>query len=375
MQGVVKSVSYQGAPSNIINSYNNFAAEQFLLNQVAPFYNVGAFGYLSCMKIAFFSTKSYDRQFFDHYVTAHEIIYFEAQLNQQTANLAAGCSVVCVFVNDKLNAAVISELKKMGVRLIALRCAGFNNVDLGAAKEHDIAIVRVPAYSPYAVAEHAMALILTLNRKTHKAYNRVREGNFSLERLTGFDLHGKTFGVIGTGKIGQVFCDIALGFGCKVLAFDMVAHAPTVAKGVEYLPLIDLFKTADIISLHCPLNEQTRHLVNEQTIAMMKEGVMLINTSRGALINTPAAINGLKTGRIGYLGLDVYEQEEKLFFNDLSENIIQDDDIMRLLSFPNVLITSHQGFFTEEALTQIAKVTMANVAAFEAGQTMDNRVL
>ncbi len=327
------------------------------------------------MKIAFFSTKLYDREFFDRYVTEHEIIYFEARLNHQTVNLAAGCTAICVFVNDKLSANVIKELKKEGVKLIALRCAGFNNVDLAAAKEQGITVVRVPAYSPYAVAEHALALILTLNRKTHKAYNRVREGNFSLERLTGFDLHGKTVGVIGTGKIGQIFCDILLGFGCRVLAFDLVAHQPTVAKGIEYLPLIDIFGQADIISLHCPLNEQTRHIINEQTIAMMKEGVMLINTSRGALINTGAAITGLKTGRIGYLGLDVYEQEEKLFFNDLSENIIQDDDIMRLLSFPNVLITSHQGFFTEEALTQIAKITMANVDDFASGKSPVNIVV
>ncbi len=327
------------------------------------------------MKIAFFSTKSYDRDFFDRYVTTHEIIYFDAQLNQQTVNLAAGCTAVCVFVNDKLSAHVISELKKAGVQLIALRCAGFNNVDLAAAKENGISVVRVPAYSPYAVAEHAVALILTLNRKTHKAYNRVREGNFSLERLTGFDLHGKTVGVTGTGKIGQVFCDIMLGFGCRVLAFDLVAHQPTADKGVEYLPLIEILQQADIFSLHCPLNEQTRHIINEQTISMMKEGVMLINTSRGALIDTTAAIGGLKSGRIGYLGLDVYEQEEKLFFNDLSENIIQDDDIMRLLSFPNVLITSHQGFFTEEALTQIARATMANVDDFAAGNTLKNGVV
>jgi D-lactate dehydrogenase len=327
------------------------------------------------MKIAFFSTKSYDRQFFDHYVSTHEIIYFEARLNKQTASLAAGCNAVCVFVNDKLSRNTILELKRIGIQLIALRSAGFNNVDLAAAKENNMAVVRVPAYSPYAVAEHAVALMLTLNRKTHKAYNRVREGNFSLERLTGFDLHGKTVGVIGTGKIGQVFSDIMLGFGCKVLAFDLVAHQPTAAKGVEYLPLIDIFEQADIISLHCPLNEQTKHIINEQTIGMMKEGVMILNTSRGALIDTTAAINGLKSGRIGYLGLDVYEQEEKLFFNDLSENIIQDDEILRLLSFPNVLITSHQGFFTEEALTQIAQVTLENIDAFEAGKTLKNSVL
>lgn len=327
------------------------------------------------MKIAFFSTKSYDREFFDRYVCTHELVYFEAQLNEQTVNLSTGCNAVCVFVNDKLNETVIAELKKMGVQLIALRCAGFNNVSIDAAKSCGISVVRVPAYSPYAVAEHAVALILTLNRKTHKAYNRVREGNFSLDRLTGFDLYGKTVGVIGTGKIGQVFCNIMLGFGCKVLAFDLIENKPTAVKGVEYLPLIDLLQQSDIISLHCPLNEQTKHLINEHTISLMKEGVMLINTSRGALVETQDAINALKTGRIGYLGLDVYEQEEKLFFNDLSENVIQDDIIMRLLSFPNVLITSHQGFFTEEALSQIAQITLGNVNDFEAGVALKNLVV
>jgi len=327
------------------------------------------------MKIAFFSTKSYDREFFDHYVTTHEIIYFEARLDKQTASLAAGCNAVCVFVNDKLSRNTIIELKKTGIQLIALRSAGFNNVDLAAAKENGIPVVRVPAYSPFAVAEHAVALMLTLNRKTHKAYNRVREGNFSLERLTGFDLHGKTVGVIGTGKIGQIFCDIMMGFGCNVLAFDLIVHQPTVAKGVTYLPLVDIFEQADIISLHCPLNEQTKYIINEKTIEMMKKGVMLINTSRGALIDTSAAIHGLKSGRIGYLGLDVYEQEEKLFFKDLSENIIQDDEILRLLSFPNVLITSHQGFFTEEALTQIAQITLKNIDDFESGKELKNQVV
>ena len=327
------------------------------------------------MKIAFFSTKIYDREFFDRYITTHEIIYFEAPLNEQTVNLAAGCKAICVFVNDKITATVIKALKSIGVELIALRCAGFNNVDIVAAEADGITIVRVPEYSPYAVAEHAVALILTLNRKTHKAYNRVREGNFSLDRLTGFDLHNKTIGVIGTGKIGQIFCRIMLGFGCKVLAFDVVANRQLEAAGVEYLPLIDILGAADIISLHCPLTEQTQHLINAQTIAMMKEGVMLINTSRGALVNTAAAIDGLKNRRIGYLGLDVYEQEETLFFNDLSENIIDDEDIMRLLSFPNVLITSHQGFFTEEALAEIARVTLSNVDEFEAGNKLKNKVV
>ena len=327
------------------------------------------------MKIAFFSTKSYDREFFDRYVSTHEIIYFEAPLNAQTVTLAAGCEGICAFVNDNLNTAVLSALKKQGIQLVALRCAGFNNVNLESAKENGITVLRVPAYSPYAVAEHALALILTLNRKTHKAYNRVREGNFSLDRLTGFDLHGKTVGVIGTGKIGEVFCVIMQGLGCNVLAFDLIANPTLVAKAVNYLPLIDLLEQSDIISLHCPLTEQTRYIINEHSISMMKEGVMLINTSRGALINTSDAIDGLKAGKIGYLGLDVYEQEEKLFFNDLSENIIQDDIIMRLMSFPNVLVTAHQGFFTEEALSQIAQVTLTNIDAFVAGAVLENKVV
>jgi D-lactate dehydrogenase len=327
------------------------------------------------MKIAFFSTKLYDKTYFNRYVTTHEIIYFDAQLNEQTVNLATGCQAVCVFVNDQLNTSVITSLKTLGIQLIALRCAGFNNVKLSVAKELGIMVVRVPAYSPHAVAEHALALILTLNRKTHKAYNRVRDGNFSLERLTGFDLFGKTVGVIGTGKIGQIFCNIMLGLGCKVVAFDLMANKELMEKGVEYLPIMDILEQADIISLHCPLTEQTKHLINEHTISLMKEGAMLINTSRGGLINTSDAINGLKTGKIGYLGLDVYEQEETLFFNDLSENIIQDDIIMRLLSFPNVLITAHQGFLTEEALSQIAQITLSNIDEFALGITLKNKVV
>ncbi|MBI3882943.1 MAG: 2-hydroxyacid dehydrogenase [Sphingobacteriales bacterium] len=303
------------------------------------------------------------------------MIYFEAPLNEQTVNLTKGFNAICVFVNDKLTAPVIKELAQNGIGLIALRCAGFNNVALEAAKANGITVVRVPAYSPHAVAEHAVALMLTLNRKTHKAYNRVKEGNFSLDRLIGFDLYSKTVGVIGTGKIGQAFCDIMLGFKCKVLAFDVVANKQMEEKGVEYVSLIELLQQSDVISLHCPLNEQTKHMINAGTIALMKKGVMLINTSRGGLMDASAAIDALKTAHIGYLGLDVYEQEETLFFNDLSENIIQDELIVRLLSFPNVLITAHQGFFTEEAMTQIAQITLGNVSDFEHKKVLNNKVI
>lgn len=327
------------------------------------------------MKIAFFSTQSYDRTYFNQYNTGHELAFFEAPLNEQTVNLATGFTAICAFVNDVLSATVIEKLSAQGVQLIALRCAGYNNVDLAAAKAHQIPVVRVPAYSPFAVAEHAVAMILTLNRKTHKAYNRVREGNFSLERLTGFDLHGKTVGVIGTGKIGQVFAAIMQGFGCRVLAFDLIANRDMEAKGVEYLPLVKLLPQCDIISLHCPLNEQTNHIINAQTLSMMKHGVMLINTSRGALIDTQAAIEALKTGRLGYLGIDVYEQEEKLFFHNLQDEIIHDDVIMRLMSFPTVLVTAHQGFFTDEALTQIAQTTLHSISDFEQGKALVNRLV
>lgn len=326
------------------------------------------------MKIAFFSTQSYDRNYFNRYNTGHELVFFEAPLNEQTVNLATGFTAICAFVNDQLNAAVIGQLAAQGIQLIALRCAGYNNVDLAAAKAHNIPVVRVPAYSPYAVAEHAVALILTLNRKTHKAYNRVREGNFSLERLTGFDLHGKTVGVIGTGKIGQVFAGIMQGFGCRVLAFDIIASKDMEAQGVEYLPLVKLLPQCDIISLHCPLNDQTKHIINTLTLNMMKDGAMLINTSRGALIDTQAAIEALKTGKLGYLGIDVYEQEEKLFFHNLQDEIIHDDTIMRLMSFPNVLVTAHQGFFTDEALTQIAQTTIQSINDFGQGKSLPNKI-
>ena len=326
------------------------------------------------MKIAFFSTQPYDKEYFERYNRQHVITFFDAQLNEQTVNLAKGSDAVCAFVNDKLNASVIKVLAETGIKIIAQRCAGFNNVDIAAAKENNIAVVRVPAYSPHAVAEHALALIMTLNRKTHKAYNRVREGNFSLDRLTGFDVYGKTIGIIGTGKIGQCFAHIMQGMGCQVMAFDIIANKDLEAAGVQYLPLKDVLQQSDIISLHCPLTEQTKYIINHDTLDMIKNGAMLINTSRGALIDTKAVINALKKGKLGYLGIDVYEQEEKLFFHDLSENIIEDDVIMRLSSFPNVLITSHQGFLTDEALTQIALITLQNVSDFEQGKKLENAI-
>ncbi len=328
------------------------------------------------MKVAFFSAKSYDREFFDPFngKDGLNITFYDTTLNAETTNLSENSEVVCAFVNDQLNTKVIKQLAQNGVKLIALRSAGFNHVDMKAAAEHNIPVVRVPAYSPSAVAEHAVALILTLNRKTHKAYNRIRESNFSLERLTGFNLNGKVVGVIGTGKIGVAFCKIMLGFGCKVLAYDPYPNEELKTIGVEYTECFHLMSQSDIISLHTPLTPETKHLINKKSIAGMKDGVMIINTSRGALINTKDAIKGLKKKKIGYLGIDVYEQEEGLFFNDLSENIIQDEVIMRLMSFPNVLITAHQAFFTREALEQIAKVTIGNILDFKNNLSLKNEV-
>ena len=326
------------------------------------------------MIVSFFSTQSYDKEFFNRFNNRHDIRYFEASLTELTAKLAYGSQAVCVFVNDKITEGVIHQLVENGVKLIVLRSAGYNNVDLPAAKAHGLTCVRVPAYSPHAVAEHAVALILTLNRKTHKAYNRVREGNFSLERLIGFDVYGKTVGVIGTGKIGETFCRIIKGFGCQVVAYDVFENKALMTEGVSYLPLTELLAQSDIVSLHCPLNDQTHHLINANTLSLMKHGAMLINTGRGGLVDTPAVIESLKSGRLGYLGIDVYEQEDKLFFRDFSESIIQDDVIMRLMSFPNVLITAHQAFFTEEALSQIATITLQNISDFEDGKTLANKL-
>ncbi|MBL7743704.1 MAG: 2-hydroxyacid dehydrogenase [Chitinophagaceae bacterium] len=329
------------------------------------------------MKIAFFSTKSYDRDTFDRLNSngQHELTYFDSSLNSRTFPLAKGYDAVCIFVNDRVKKKeTVDGLASVGVRLIALRCAGFNNVDLEGLAKNNIKVVRVPAYSPEAVAEHAVALIMTLNRKTHKAYNRVRENNFSLEKLTGFTIHGKTVGVIGTGKIGQAFIRIMQGFGCKVIAYDKYPLEELKKAGVEYVSLDELLPQSDIISLHCPLLPETHHLMSNDAFAKMKKGAMLINTSRGAVIDTQAAIEALKNGQLGYLGIDVYEQEEKLFFKDLSDSIIPDDTIARLTTFPNVLITAHQGFFTKEALEQIATVTLNNISDFEKGKKLENEV-
>ena len=327
------------------------------------------------MRIAVFSTKPYDRTFLDqaNQVHQHQLVYLDARLTVETAALASGFSGVCVFVNDKLDREVLQLLHANGTRLIALRSAGFNNVDLPEAERLDMTVVRVPAYSPHAVAEHAVALILSLNRMTFRAYNRVREGNFSLDGLLGFDLYGKTVGVIGTGKIGLIFAEIMRGFGCRVLAHDPFPSADAKAF-VTYVPLEQLFEEADIISLHCPLTPETHHLIDDAAIAQMKQGVMLVNTGRGRVVDTRAVIDGLKSGKIGRLGLDVYEEEENLFFQDLSQRVISDDQFMRLTTFPNVLITGHQAFFTAEALTNIAETTMANISAFEQGSGTLHRV-
>ncbi|MCA9839567.1 MAG: 2-hydroxyacid dehydrogenase [Trueperaceae bacterium] len=318
------------------------------------------------MKLAIFSTKPYDRRFFSEVNTnhKHQLSFFEARLSLETVSLAEGFEGVCAFVNDSLGAEVLEHLAKGGTRLIALRSAGFNHVDLEKAHALGLTVVRVPAYSPHAVAEHALALMLALNRKIHRAFNRVREANFALDGLMGFDVHGKTIGVIGTGKIGQSFIQLASGFGGKVIAYDPY---PNDTLAVTYVSLEKLFQESAIISLHCPLTPETHHLINQASLAQMQDGVMLINTSRGALVDTGAVIEALKSGKIGHLGLDVYEEEGDLFFEDLSNKVIQDDVFTRLLTFPNVIITGHQGFFTQEALHNIAETTLTNVTAFEGG--------
>jgi len=314
------------------------------------------------IKVAFYDTREYDKQSFEQYGGLHgmQFRFLEAKLNEDTAALAKGCDAVCVFVNDTVNAAVIEKLYEYGVKMIALRCAGYNNVDVQAAfgKIH---VVHVPAYSPYAVAEHTMALLLTSVRRIHKAYNRTRDFNFSLNGLTGFDLHGKTAGVIGTGKIGRIFIDICRGFGMRVIAYD---RFPAGDSSIEYVPLNELFARSDIISLHCPLTEETRYMISQDAIAKMKKGVVIVNTSRGGLIDAEALLEGIKARKIGAACLDVYEEEADVFFEDRSGHILNDDLLARLISMPNVIVTSHQAFLTEEALNNIAETTVDNILSY-----------
>jgi D-lactate dehydrogenase len=322
------------------------------------------------MRIAVFSSKIYDRETLSaaNAEHGHELVFLEPHLDAATVALARGFPAVCVFVNDRLTAATLHDLAGHGTRLIALRCAGFNNVDVEAADQLGVVVARVPAYSPYAVAEHAVCLMLALNRNIHRAYARVREGNFSLQGLLGFDMHGRTAGIVGTGRVGAAVTRILTGFGCRVLAHDPFPNQECRALGAQYVFLEQLWEESDIVSLHCPLTPQTHRLVDTAALRRMKRGVMLINTGRGALIDTSAVIEAIKTGQIGHLGLDVYEEEADLFFEDLSDRVIQDDLFMRLLTFPNVIITGHQAFFTAEALHNIAATTLANVSAFENGE-------
>jgi D-lactate dehydrogenase len=318
------------------------------------------------MKVTIFSSKPYDRQFLDVANNdKHELRYLDCRLSVATAALAKGSAAVCLFASDEANATTIMAFAHMGIRLIALRSAGFNNVDLAAATAHGITVARVPAYSPHAVAEHTFALILSLVRKIPRAYNRVREGNFSLEGLMGFDLAGKTLGIIGAGNIGSVVAQIAHGFGCEILVSDPVRRADVEALGGRYVPLETLLDRSDIVTLHCPLNDSSRHLIDASALERMKPAALLINTSRGAVVDTHAVIGALKRQRLGGLAIDVYEEEDRLFFEDRSEQPILDDQFARLLTFPNVLVTGHQGFFTFEALTNIAATTIANLDSFE----------
>lgn len=320
------------------------------------------------IEVAVYDTKPYDREFLTAASKKIRWNFHEFRLSAETALAAAGAQAVCVFVNDRVDAACVSKLADHSVKLIALRCAGFNNVDLKAAKARNIPVVRVPAYSPHAVAEHAVALLLTLSRRTHRAYNRVRELNFSLNGLVGANVHGKTVGVVGTGKIGRIAAQIFRGFGATVLAYDPMA-SPDWAKqhGIRYVELPELLAASDIVSLHLPLLPETKHLINTKTLAQMKRGVILLNTSRGKLIETKALIQALKSGHVGGVAMDVYEEEEGIFFEDLSGQVLQDDQLSRLLTFPNVLITSHQGFLTQEGLSEIARVTVENILKLENG--------
>jgi D-lactate dehydrogenase len=328
------------------------------------------------MRVAVFSAHGFDREFLAaaNHTRQHDLHFLEARLSLQTCVLARDFPAICAFVNDNLGAEVLTRLADGGTRLLALRSAGFNHVDLAAAKQLGLTVARVPAYSPHAVAEHAVALMLALNRKLYRAYARVREGNFALDGLLGFDMHGSTVGIIGTGKIGEAVASIMRGFGCRLLAYDLKPSDACRALGVEYVPLDELLRESSIITLHAPLTPETRHVIDAGAIARTKRGVMIINTGRGALVDTRALIDGLKSGHIGYVGLDVYEEEEALFFQDLSSTILQDDVFARLLTFPNVIITGHQAFFTREALQGIAETTLTNIDAFEKGARSGNEL-
>lgn len=329
------------------------------------------------MKIAVFDTHRYDREALEqaNKVYGFAFSFFDLRLKPETASLAAGHPVVCAFVNDRLNREALEILKAGGSQLIALRCAGFNNVDLKAAEALGLPVVRVPEYSPYAVAEHAVALLLALNRKLTRAHNRVREGNFSLDGLVGFDLKGKTVGVVGTGKIGRVFAEIMRGFGCRLLAFDVYPQTQWAqAQGLTYVSMDQLLAESDIVSLHVPLTPQTYHVIGEAALKQLKPGAVIINTSRGALVDAAALIEGLKDGRVGAAGLDVYEEEAGVFFQDLSGHVLQDDVLARLLTFPNVIVTSHQAFLTREALANIADTALGNIQAFIKGEPLKNAV-
>ena len=324
------------------------------------------------MKVAFFDTKQYDMPSFEKLGKENNIKFkfYETKLNEDTAALAKGCEAACVFVNDNVNAAVIDRLCELGVKVLALRCAGYNNVDIKYAKDK-IKVVSVPAYSPYAVAEHAMALLLTSIRRVHKAFIRTRDHNFSLNGLTGFDLHGKTVGVVGTGKIGRIFINICRGFGMNVIAYDKF---PAKDSGIDYVELDELFSRSDIISFHCPLTDETYHMIDSKSVEKLKKGVVIVNTSRGALIDAEALLEGIKARKIGAACLDVYEEEADVFFQDFSGHIIADDTLARLISMPNVIVTSHQAFLTEEALHNIAETTVSNILACVNGEECPNEL-
>lgn len=322
------------------------------------------------MKVAVFSSKAYDKRTLNEQNTNTDISlqFFESRLSEETVILTKGFDAVSCFVNDRLNADVITTLYQNGIKAIALRCTGYNNVDLVMAKKLKIKVYHVPDYSPASVAEHAVALILTLNRKIHRAYNRVKDGNFSLEGLMGFNLGNKTVGCVGTGRIGQAFIQIMQGFGCNIICYDPMPNEALLKKGIQYVSLENLYSQADIISLHCPLNDNTHHLIDSSSLAQMKDGIMIINTSRGALVNAQSAVDALYSGKIGYLGLDVYEDEGNIFFEDMSDKIIYDSVFQLLLTFPNVIVTGHQGYFTDVALAHIAKTTLENLNDYRIGK-------